>query len=104
MAARKTTIKKVKGRKPRKVVERNIRLLDRFTRYILAHPEILDNLPDDFELVILPDDDPEIRRYNLDVLSTHGSDGNPVVFVRLATSKKVDFERMPPNVYVPLSA
>ena len=104
MAERIATAKKVNGRKPRKVVERNVRLLGHFMRYILARPEILGGLPADFELVILPDDDPEIRRYNLDLLTTYGSAGKAVVFVRLATSKKVDFEHSRPDVYVPLPA
>ena len=70
---------------------------------MITHPGILDNLPGKFELVILPDDDAELRRYNLDLLSTYGGEGRPVVFVRLKSSKQADFETMPPTVYVPLS-
>ena len=92
----------IRNKKPRKVVERNIALLGRWTHYVIAHPDILDNLPDKFELVILPDDDDELRRYNLDLLSTYGSEGRPVVFVRLMASTQADFETMPPTVYVPL--
>ena len=73
-------------------------------RYTLAHPEILDHLPDDFELIVLPDDDAALRRYNLDLLSHYGSEGKPVVFVRLAVSTHVDFEHIRPDVYVPLPA
>ena len=92
----------IRNKKPRKVVERNIALLGRWTHYVIAHPDILDNLPDKFELVILPVDDAELRRYNLDLLSTYGSEGRPVVFVRLMASTQADFETMPPTVYVPL--
>ncbi len=99
MANRKTA---VKIRKPRKVVERNIALLGQWTSYVIAHPEVLDRLPDKFELIVLPDDDAEIRRYNLDLLSRYGSEGKPVVFVRLSSSKHANFEAQPPSVYVPL--
>ncbi len=54
------------------------------------------------KLVILPDDDTELRRYNLDLLSRYGSEGRPVVFVRLKSSTQADFETTPPTVYVPL--
>ncbi len=103
MAERKAGTQNVKRRRPRKVVERNIRLLDHFMRYALAHPEVLDKLPADFELVILPDDDSEVRRYNLDLLSQYGSQGNPVVFVRLAATQGADLQQMRPAVYVPLA-
>lgn len=99
MANRTTS---VKDGKPRKVVERNAALLGLWTKYVVAHPEILDGLPDNFELVILPDDDPDLRRYNLDLLSSFGSEGRPVVFVRLKSSKQTDFETAPPSIYVPL--
>jgi len=73
-------------------------------QYILAHPEILDRLPANFELVILPDDDPEIRGYNLELLSAYGSEGKPVVFARLAASQGLDPENIQPDLYVPLQA
>ena len=93
---------KVTTRKPRKVVERNMAMLGQWTHYLIAHPEILDHLPDKFELIILPDDDVALRRYNLDLLSIYGSRGKPVVFVRLTSSKQTDFEKTPPSIYVPL--
>lgn len=89
-------------KKPRRVVERNLALLEKWTRYLINHPTILENLPGKFELVILPDDDDELRRYNLRLLSSCGSEDRAVVFVRLKTSPQVDFEARPPNVYVPL--
>jgi len=93
---------RITTRKPRKVVERNRAMLGQWTQYLITHPEILDGLPDNFELVILPDDDATLRRYNLDLLSIYGSQGKTVVFVRLTSSKKTDFEKTPPSIYVPL--
>ncbi len=52
--------------------------------------------------MILPDDDDELRRYNLDLLTRYGSEGQSVVFVRLMSSQSAGFETMPPNVYGPL--
>jgi len=90
--------------KPHRVVERNAQLTGNFMHYILDHPKILDSLPDQFELVILPEDDPELRRYNLDLLDTFGSQGRPIVFVRLKSSKELDFKSARPQVYAPVAA
>lgn len=91
-----------KTRKPRKAAERNIALFGQWTHYLLAHPEIFERLPDKFELVILPDDDDELRRYNLQLLTQYESEGQPIVFLRLKSSHSTDFEALHPSIYVPL--
>lgn len=49
------------------VVERNISLTGKIMQFLIENPQVFSSLPDKFELVILPDDDPEIRQYNLDL-------------------------------------
>ena len=93
-----------RAKKPENVVQRNIALLEDLMRYLLAEPQILNSLPDNFELVILPDDDPEMRLYNLELLDTFGSNGKPVVFVRLESGRKADPGKVRPSLYVPLAA
>jgi len=73
-------------KKPRKVVERNIALVGQLMRYLLEKPQLLSSLPDQFELVILPEDDPAMRLYNLNLLDAYGSEGKPIVFARLKSS------------------
>lgn len=90
--------------RPKRALERNAKLLFKLTRYILANPELLEQLPDQFELVILPNDDPELLQYNLSLLNSHDSAGKPVVFVRLPSSQSADFQVSRPRVYVPLAA
>ena len=94
----------VQTRKPKQVVERNLALTEKLASYLLAQPRLLSSLPDSFELVILPDDDPELRLYNLKLLDKYGSEGKPVVFVRLESSHGVSIEHVRPNLYVPLAA
>ncbi len=91
-------------KKPNHVVERNITLLGNLMRYLLAKPELLSSLPDSFELVILPEDDPEIRQYNLELLDTYGSEGKPIVFARVESSQETDFSKNRPSLYVPVAA
>ncbi len=91
------------NRKPKHVVERNMALLDRLMRYLLAQPQVLASLPSDFELVILPDDDPEMRLYNLQLLDTFARQEKPIVFARLKSSKRVNWRKAEPSLYVPLA-
>ena len=86
------------------VVARNVELQTAFMRFILEQPGILDRLPADFRLVILPENDPELRAYNLELLDQHPAQGKPVIFVRMKAGKKVDFKRQRPTVYLPLAA
>lgn len=84
------------------IIERNLSLVTEITRFILQDPSILDRLPPDFQLVILPEDDPALSLYNLRLLSNRQSD-RPVIFARLSGSQP-NFEHNPPQLYVPLSA
>jgi len=94
----------VQARKPKNVVERNIAMLGVLMSYLLAEPQVFDSLPTNFELVILPDDDPEICLYNLRLLDTFDSQGKPVVFARVKSSRTMDLEKARPSLYVPLAA
>ena len=85
------------------VVARNLELLGALNRYIFATPEVLDRLPDDFRLVILPEDDPQLSWYNLELLHEQGDQSKPVVIVRLRQSLPVDFSLVRPEVLVPLA-
>jgi hypothetical protein len=91
-------------KKPSRLVERNIALTGNFMHYLMAQPRLFAALPDNFELVILPEDDPALRHYNLDLLDTFGSQGRAIVFVRLKSSKETDFKTTRPQVYAPIAA
>ena len=93
--------KKTTGAPP-DVVERNISLVGQITQYLLDHPEIFASLPDEFELVILPEDDPEIRQHNLELLDKVGT-SKPIVFARVHTRQDKDRPRPRPSLFVPLA-
>jgi hypothetical protein len=48
------------------IVEKNITLSFEFERYVVEHPEMLDQIPDGAAVVFLPKDDPELYRVNLE--------------------------------------
>ena len=82
-------------------VERNILLTGQIMQYLMDHPQVFAALPLQFELIILPDDDPEIRQFNLELLDRNGSDGKPVVFARLS-SRPENQPAVPPSFFVPV--
>lgn len=91
-----------KMKKPINVVEKNIRLTGEIMSYLLNNPAVLDALPDNFELVILPEDDPEIRLYNLELLDLYDREGRPIVFARVESRRSLPVAQRQPNLFIPL--
>lgn len=81
------------------IATRNITLTGEIMRYLLDNPKIFESLPDNFELVVLPEDDPEISMFNLDLLKKYGSEGKPIVFARI----KSDAAKKEPSIFVPVA-
>ncbi len=48
------------------IIEKNITLSFEFERYILEFPDLLAQIPSEAEVVLLPKDDPELYRLNLE--------------------------------------
>ena len=88
---------------PQNVIERNTVLTGQVTRYILDNPQILDSLPESFEIVILPNDDPEMQAYNLALHDQYRSADKPVVFVRLGSKQNGSGQEPSLDLYVPLA-
>ena len=87
---------------PADAVERNIQLTTEIMRYLMSQPQVFDALPDKFELIILPEDDPEIRLYNLELLDQYGSEGKPIVFARFKSGSGTPPTPTAPSIFVPL--
>ena len=85
------------------VAERNIRLTGEFTHYILANPHLLEALPEKFELVILPEGDPELQNYSLQLLNQRQIPvDQPVVFVWMRSTQNGVVNHLPSfQFYVP---
>jgi hypothetical protein len=96
MAATKVTV-------PFNAVERNIRLTGDVMRYLIENPRLFTSLPEDFNLVILPEDDPEMRLFNLDLLDQYSRESKPIVFVRLKSGyKSPKISTTEPSFFVPV--
>jgi hypothetical protein len=65
--------------------ELNVDLQAAFMQYVIARPDVLDQLPDNFRLVILSDDDPALSWHNMKLLKEQGDTDKPIVIVRMRT-------------------
>jgi len=83
------------------IVKRNMDLVALVTRFILRRPHVLDHLPLDFRLVVLPVDDRKLCQYNLDLLAKQEDQEKPVIIVRVK-AHQVDLESHA-QVYIPLA-
>jgi len=84
--------------------EFNIDLQAAFMQYVMARPEVLDQLPDDFQLVILSDNDPALSWRNLELLKEQGDTDKPIVIVRMRTQEFVDLTTRPLQIFTPIAA
>ena len=69
------------------IVKKNLELHAEWMRYLLEHPEAMDQIPEGAQVVILPTDDPELARENEKTLVTAQAQGIPVVLVRIPSPK-----------------
>ena len=65
------------------LTKRNLDLLDDFMRYAFQHPAILNQIPSDCQVVILPMDDPELSAQNRQMASALCARGEKVVLIKL---------------------
>ena len=64
-------------------VKKNLELLNEFMRYAFDNPEVMDKIPPEAELVILPEDDQRMCDYNQKIADNMLSQGKTVVLVRI---------------------
>ena len=64
-------------------VKKNLDLLNEFMKYAFDNPEVMDKIPPEAELVILPIDDQKMCDYNKKMADKMLSQGKTVVLVRM---------------------
>lgn len=80
--------------KKQELVKRNIELCSEFSRYLFDHPEMQSSVPADAELVLLPEEDPELRQFNLEMGGGMEKAGEKVVFVRIGSLRPRQYSRI----------
>jgi len=54
-----------------------------FDRYLLEHPEVLKQIPENAEIYFLPEEDPELSQENLKIAEAKMAEGGKIVLVRI---------------------
>ena len=61
---------------------KNLILSNEFSRYVIEHPEFGRKIPRHAQVLLLPDDDPELAEINLRLAEKQREKGQPQVCVR----------------------
>lgn len=67
----------------KEIVKKNLDLFAEFMKYAFEHPEILEKIPPDGELVILPENDPILYEKNLETVRKLRNGGKKVVVFKM---------------------
>ncbi len=54
-----------------------------FDRYLLEHPEVLEEIPEDAEIYFLPEDDPELSEENSKMAEAHKASGKKILLAKI---------------------
>jgi len=76
----------MKGRlrmKKEQAIKKNLDLLNEFMKYAFENPKVLEEIPPEVELIILPTDDPELYEYNKRIADKLLSHGKKIIFVKM---------------------
>ncbi len=65
------------------VSARNLLIGAEFDKFVMEHPEILDQIPDEAQLVFLPEYDTELCTENLKLSQSLAGKGKPIIFIKL---------------------
>ena len=67
--------------KEEEIFSKNLILSTEFDRYVIEHPEFAEKIPQNAQIVLLPEDDPELRKENIEIAKAQREPGQPVVYV-----------------------
>jgi hypothetical protein len=73
--------------KEKEIVQRNIELSTEFSRYLFEHPELEDKISPGVEIVLLPEFDPELKIFNLELGRNLEESGTAIVYIRITKLK-----------------
>lgn len=70
------------------IVKKNLELLEEFHRYATENPAILDQIPGDAQLIILPENDEELLKANQRTIQECKRSGRTFVVFRMKFPKR----------------
>ena len=67
----------------REMIEKNIELSAEFSRFLFEHPEFEKKIPLDSQVILLPEFDAELKKFNLEMGKQLEKNGVKVVYVKI---------------------
>jgi hypothetical protein len=71
---------------------KNQQLSTEFELYLLDHPELEEQIPDNALIVLLPDYDPELSKVNLEIAARNREERQAIVYVKVYRLRKSRIE------------
>ena len=76
------------------MITRNIELSAEFSKYIFEHPDIEEKIPLDAEIVLLPEFDKELKKYNLEIAKRMESESEKVFYISIKNLRPKTLSRI----------
>ena len=67
------------------IFRKNLIISTEFDRYILEHPDFAEKIPSNAQVVLLPEDDPELCRINREIAEKQREKGQQVIYVHIGS-------------------
>ena len=67
--------------KEEEIFSKNLILSTEFDRYVIEHPEFAEKIPQNAQIVLLPENDPELCQKNIEIAKVQREARQPVVYV-----------------------
>jgi len=71
----------------KKMIEKNIELSAEFSRFLFEHPELEEEIPLGAEIILLPEFNPELKKFNLEMGRKLEANGVKVIYVKIEKLK-----------------
>jgi len=78
----------------REMIEKNIELSAEFSRFLFEHPEFEEKIPLGTEIILLPEFDAELKKFNLELGKKLEASEVKVVYVRIKELKPKTLSRI----------
>ena len=85
------------------IFSKNLILSTEFDRYVLEHPEFAEKIPMNAQIVLLPEDDPDLCRKNIEIAKGQCEQGQAMVFVYIEKVAPQVSRLVNPRIKVELS-
>ncbi|MBS1257200.1 MAG: hypothetical protein MAG551_00238 [Candidatus Scalindua arabica] len=80
--------------KEKEMIGRNVELSTEFSRYLFEHPEIVEKIPIDAEIILLPEFDNELKEFNLKLGKNIEAEGEKVVYILIKNLRPKTLSRI----------